>query len=188
MSHKDDRKRFQVVVLCEDENHYNFIRWYMIKMGFHNRKFFPKVSPLGEGSGKDFVEKNYATEVQAYRRKNYLNLILVIVIDADEKDVNGIKNELDVSLGRERRELDENIAIFVPKWHIETWMFYLEKNEEVDETERYKNKINISPKQAAEKLYEICKNSSVSLPENIPPSLKIVCTEELERLRFKVNK
>lgn len=183
MSHKNDRKGINVVILCEDEYHYGFIKNYMVNLGFSKYKIKPICAPSGKGSGKQFVKDNYAKRVKAYRsRKNNLSLILVVIIDADEQDISDIKNNLDISLGKEKRELDENIAIFIPKWHIETWMFYLETNEEVDENKRYKNKVTITPNEAAKKLYEICKNSLISLPENAPSSLKIACGQELKRL------
>ena len=54
------KRHADVIILCEDRAHTNFIRHYLKKRGFNNRKIriMPRCSPA---SGAQFVEANYAT-------------------------------------------------------------------------------------------------------------------------------
>ncbi len=159
----------QVVILCEDNQHYHALRAYLELLGFS--RFIQRKAVPGKGSGKDFVEKQYATELKAYRsKKGRLHIAMIVVIDADEHTVSEVKKQF-------VRNEDEKIAIIVPKWHIETWFYYIEGNV-CEEHEKYKNKVRIKPTQAAKKLYEKC---SPVLPQDAPPSLQDAC-REIQRL------
>lgn len=82
----------------------------------------------------------YPMEVKAYRsKKNYLAISLVVVIDADKYTVADRLHQLDTALEEDsqpRRQEEEQIAIFVPKRNIETWIYYLQ-GETVDEETAY---------------------------------------------------
>ena len=62
----------QVVVLCEDFTHFNFVRRYLVERGVEGRRIRGKVNPSGRGAGTQYVVTNYPVEVQAIRSKSYL--------------------------------------------------------------------------------------------------------------------
>ncbi len=131
-------KRYaKVIVLGEDRAHRNFIRHYLKKRGFNHRQIHVR----RQGSGKQFVLENYATEVKAYRSQaNHLSHALVTVIDADTQKVRDIHRCLEKRLQGDsihNRQTDERIAVLVPKRNIETWMVYL-LGSTVDEEKNYK--------------------------------------------------
>ena len=175
----------QVVRLCEDNQHFHFARKYLEHMGVNRRKIHSKTAPLGQGSGAQYVIDNYANELQVHRSKNYQkNIALVVLLD---EDTLGVKNRLDAlenavkNANLQPRQKDEKVALFVPVRNIETWLYYAETQQPVDDKEDYKKHISITPGEAAKKLAEdICPNG---LPNNAPSSLHDACLE-LKRLKL----
>jgi len=173
----------QVVILCEDKTHYHFARRYFQERGC--KRVFPKICPKGRGSGEQYVRENYAKELEAYRRQaNYLNIALVIVIDADMTSIEDRIKSLDKQTSQNPRSDTEKVAIFVPARNIETWFRYLDGHD-YNEEESYKSLYNkdkdTSPSKFAKKLAkEIC---SQGLPDDAPPSLFHAC-QELKRLQI----
>src|SRR5688500_16618310 len=90
-----------------------------------------RLSPPGQGSGEQYVLRQYPVEVRAVRRTNQFRPVgvsLVTVIDADTYTVLQRHEELDRRLdasNQERRHADEKLAILVPKRNIETWIHHL---------------------------------------------------------------
>ncbi len=174
----------QVIILCEDTVHYHFARKYFELLGFNNRKITGKFNPKGRsvGSGAEYVKKNYEKEITAFHSKNYLDYILVVIIDDDTKD--NAKN-----LYETYKPLpNESILVFSPVRNIESWFSYIDTGnfhvEEINEQGNitdYKSQFkNSKPTEFAKKLKnEICING---LPENAPASLHCACNE-LKRLK-----
>lgn len=130
----------EVVILAEDIQHQVFLRKFLIKIGFHPRKF-RLVPPLaGAGSGEQFVREHYSEELRIHRRKaNHKAVRLVIVTDADTRSVDERLRQLSTALvaaGEPDRASDEAVAIFVPRRNVETWIAYLGVRG-VDETTIY---------------------------------------------------
>ncbi|EDN70179.1 conserved hypothetical protein [Beggiatoa sp. PS] len=127
------------------------------------------------------MRENYAKELEAYRSKaNHLNIVLVIVIDADMTSIEDRIKSLDKKTSQNPRSDTDKVAIFVPARNIETWFRYLD-GYDYNEEESYKSLYNkgASPRKFAKKLAkEIC---SQGLPDNAPPSLFHAC-QELKRL------
>lgn len=174
----------QVFILCEDTVHYHFARKYFELLGFNSRKITGKYNPRGSsvGSGAEYVKENYEKEIKAFHSKNYLDYVLVVIIDDDTKD--NAKN-----LYQKYMPLpNETILIFSPVRNIESWFFYIdtdnfyveEKDEQGNITD-YKSQFkNSKPTEFAKKLKnEVCING---LPENAPASLRCAC-DELKRLK-----
>jgi hypothetical protein len=79
--------------------------------------------------------------VQAHRRRSAENIALVVGTDADERTVQQRVQRLAEVLqeaGREARSPQERIAIWVPRWNIETWLLFLNRRE-VNEVANYKD-------------------------------------------------
>jgi len=124
------KRRVQLVIVCEDLQQEVFARHFFIKRGFNRRTIRIQRPPTGKGSGEQGVRQQYPKEVRTYRRKrHHLTIKLAVVIDADPNfSVQQRQDQLDEALeadGQKIRLPDEQIAIFVPKRNIETWIHYL---------------------------------------------------------------
>ena len=178
-----NKQKMRLVVLCEDLQQEVFTRQFFFRRGFNKRKIKIKRNPNGKGSGEQFVRTAYAQEVRAYRSKSTYQLRgLVVMIDADTYTVEQRIKHLDTILendGQQKRQLNEKIAIFVPKRNIDTWIHYL-KEEPVDEKTAYsKLRREGECKPLVDQLVKkIC---PIGLPEDAPPSLVAAC-EELQRI------
>ncbi|MBK8817152.1 MAG: hypothetical protein IPN42_17350 [Methylococcaceae bacterium] len=173
----------QVFILCEDTVHYHFARKYFELLGFDKRKIRGDYNPRGRssGSGAVFVQTHYEKEVKAFKSKNYLERILIIIIDDDTKDnANNLYQKYNPLP-------NEAILIFSPVRNIESWFCYIDDGNAIIEDKDnngnvpdYKSRYrNSKPTAFAKKLKnEICLNG---LPENAPSSLHRACSE-LDRL------
>lgn len=175
----------QVIVLCEDKQHFHFARKYLEEQGINKRRIINKTAPPSQGSGAQYVIDNYANELKEHRSKNYQkNIALAVFLDEDTKGTQNRLNELESLLKKanlEPRQKNERVALFIPARNIETWFYYVDKQELIDETKDYKKHTSTEPSKVAKKLAnDICPNK---LPESAPPSLKNAC---LELMRLKV--
>ncbi|SLM32089.1 conserved hypothetical protein [Desulfamplus magnetovallimortis] len=175
-------KYTQVIILCEDRQQEVFARFFLIQCGIEKRRIRSKIAPYGKGSGEQFVRESYAAEVVALRSKNYLNVGLVVLIDADPgHDPDFRINELDDQLADKkiaRRAIDEKIGVFVPKRNIETWIHYL-KNPPVNEIDAYPKLLK--PGKCKPFVQNMAKSRKKPLAQDAPNSLKCACAE-IERL------
>ena len=177
------KRHADIIVLCEDRAHANFVRHHLKKRGFNHRQLRFISAPPGSGSGAQFVLQRYATEVRAYRSQaNYLSLALLTVIDADTQEVQQIHRRLEVQLQNaniENRKANECIALLVPKRNIETWVVYLQ-GIPVDEESDYKG----------HPLAKNYKHAGITLAEQLgqepkadsPKSLQVAWSELKHRL------
>ena len=137
------KRGVRVVLLVEDEALERFVRCVLLAFGFRTRDIRVERSPKGQGSGKDWVTRNYPAEVRVHRSKAgyQQNIALVVGVDADEQTVVERVRKLDLALegaGLGKREPVEKLCLMIPRWHIETWLLYL-SGFEVDEETTYKN-------------------------------------------------
>jgi len=174
----------QVFILCEDTVHYHFARKYFELLGFNSRKIKGKYNPKGRsvGSGAEYVKENYEKEIRAFHSKNYLDYVLVVIIDDDTKDNIRQIYQKYVPLP------NETILMFSPARNIESWFYYIDtgnfdaedKDEKGNVTDYKSQYRNSKPTEFAKKLKnEICING---LPENAPASLHHAC-DQLNRLK-----
>lgn len=189
-------KASQIIVLCEDQAHEVFVRRFLKsgwKRGPHDIRVEPY--PKGKGSGKKFVQDNAANQVKAYRSRQ-ASTVLIIVLDADEKEVASIQNlfykEIEDHTKKKGRGEKEQIAYVIPKWHIQTWLAYLD-GQEVDETDKktYKNAYGAKSRRDRKKVHQLvddlaekCKNRTRL--QSPPESLATACTE-FERIRAALS-
>ncbi|MFI3122804.1 MAG: hypothetical protein QX194_02575, partial [Methylococcales bacterium] len=112
----------QVFILCEDTVHYHFARKYFELLGFNSRKIKGKYNPKGRsvGSGAEYVKENYEKEIRAFHSKNYLDYVLVVIIDDDTKDNIRQIYQKYVPLP------NETILMFSPARNIESWFYYID--------------------------------------------------------------
>ncbi len=110
------------MVLSEDRTLERFVRecLHALRVQTHEIRFLS--SPAGRGSAKQWIDREYPAQVQAHRRRGFENIALVVATDADEQTVKErVQRLADVlqEAGREARASQEQIAIWVPRWHIE---------------------------------------------------------------------
>ena len=169
----------QVVILCEDRAQYHFVRKYLQLHGV--TKVHQRMAPPGRGSAEHWVRCQFPPEVRGYRsRRSYRNIALAVMIDADRYSVAQRKDQLDSSLassppGQNARGDGENIAIFVPKWSLETWFRFLEGANWTEETSYRTRYRSAAPTEYAGMLFDACRQQQ--LPCKRPPSLSDACEE-----------
>ncbi|NLS98241.1 MAG: hypothetical protein GXX96_39430 [Planctomycetaceae bacterium] len=165
-----------------------FAREVLLKLGYHRKELRVLPYPVGRGSAKQWIEKQYPLETQAYRRKaSHQRVGLLVGTDADESSVEGRCQRLACALesnGLTPRSDNEHIALWIPKWHIETWILFLSGeavNEEADYKDRMKH-VQIPFARIAEVFVERYRATD-KVPGDMLPSLDIAITET-ERLDF----
>lgn len=183
---------YRITVLCEDKNQYDFISSYAKLLGA------TKINRLTHAHNNGTVLKYYPDAAKSYRKYATQNIVLAVMIDADEKTIQERLREFDEKLDIEKYKLNQNtrfdnekILIFVPIRNIESWFYYIDTKNTDGETLKgsdgklisYKNKypnkdidVNLFAKKLKE---EICLNG---LPKNAPSSLRHACNE-LDRLK-----
>ncbi|MEA5619431.1 hypothetical protein VB711_16505 [Cronbergia sp. UHCC 0137] len=174
------QRRLQITILCEDRQQEVFARYFLNKRGFTGTI---KTLICLKGAGEQFVRERYPKEVKAYRSRNYISGMLVVLIDADKKTVEERLQQLDNALLEDSqpiRQPGEKILIIVPKRNIETWIYYLQ-GKIVDEETKYLEfeKNESACKSDVEQLAIQC--SQGLLDESAPSSLQIACGE-LQRI------
>ena len=166
-----------VVILCEDLMHLNFVRRYLTSPRYSVTANLRQYVPVRPGAGSQHVIKNYPLEVKALRSRSYLRAGLVAVIDADTSSIEDRLRQLKTSLverGQHDRESTDRIALLSPKRNVETWIFRLLGND-ANEEEDYKKRVSTSDiKQAVAAFANVCpqKPAEISLP-----SLRHACDE-----------
>ncbi len=178
-------KASQIIVLCEDKAHEVFAKRFLKKgWGIKPRAIRVPPYPEGKGSGKRHVVDSISRETEALRER-HASTILLVIQDADELSVDRVKSNLDVKLLSPRSN-NEPIAYIIPKWHIQTWIAYL-NGENVDEADKetYKNiygKISElkDTHPFIDRLANICRENE---PLESPPDSLAAACEEFNRIR-----
>lgn len=171
-------KASQIIILCEDKAHEVFAKRFL-KKGWRVKPRSIRVLPYpnGKGSGKKHVVDNISLETELLRQRQ-ASTILLVIQDADELSVQQAKSNLDTQLLLPRGN-DEPVVYIIPKWHIQTWIAYLD-GKDVDEETKYNNQYGkISETKEGhpliDKLADICKENK--LLESPPASLSAACVE-----------
>ncbi len=182
----------QVILLCEDHLMEVFLRRFLSKgWGIKQRAIRVMSYPRGQGSGEQFVRKQYPNQLKAFRkRQQRASTILVVALDADTDTVEQHHLELAkacVHANIEPRQDGESVIHLVPKHHIETWLAYLAKLS-VNEEQEYKNRYGFRKRESdihplVDGLAHSCKNNLHLV--SAPPSLLRTC-KEFERIRGKL--
>jgi len=172
-----------VIVLCEDNRTFSFMRFYLKRCGINHRAIRPVISP--GGSGFTFVINSFPGQIDAYRlAKARMGACLIAVVDADTRTVAQRLGEMDRKLTeaeeprvRAIRIEDEKIARLVPRRNIETWIEALNSSS-VNETENYKETIRRTDEEwralipvASEAFYALTRPNA-DLPEDLIGSLR----------------
>lgn len=165
-----EARQGQWLILGEDRQHQGFIYHWLRGRGVPIGKILLLPLPAGKGAGEQYVRRQYAQQVEDLRRRNYLTLALIVVIDADTATIKHRTDELDACIARQR---EERIALVIPRRNIETWIRYL-TDPPVDEETDYKARIAdfAVTRQAARALANLS-----TAPGDAPDSLRRFFTE-----------
>jgi hypothetical protein len=178
-------KASKITILCEDKAHEVFVKRFL-KKGWDIKPHAIRTPPYpnGKGSGKKYVEGNLSLEAEALR-KRHASTILLVIQDADELFVDRVKSNLDAKIQPPRRDT-EPIVYIIPKWHIQTWIAYLD-GEAVDEADKntYGEKYSkISVQKDAHRFTDrLADNCKENIQLESPPNSLVAACEEFNRIR-----
>jgi hypothetical protein len=135
-----DKKKVRVTLLVEDRTLERLAREVLLKFGFSRHEMYVIKYPVGRGSAKQWIDRQYPEQVKLYRSKanHQARIALLVGTDADQLTVQQRQNQLEAALQSAEfssREVAERIALWIPRWHVETWLRALsglEANEETD--------------------------------------------------------
>lgn len=178
------RRESKLVLLCEDRQHEAFLRRFLKLKGWHPRAMRVERSPMGSGSGEQWVrERCYPKELRSLR-VNHVSAKLMVMIDGDRSSPAERAEAFDRACDAQdvpRREPDEPVAYLVPTRNIETWIVYL-GGEDVDEKTVYpKLERERECADAVKALEQMCGTPSLRRPA--PPSLTATCDEYGTRIQ-----
>jgi hypothetical protein len=176
-------EKYRVNIICEDKEHYYFIRSFLSSQGFNKYKIHtPYGLPEGSQSGEQFVREHFTAGYQAYARGKE-NTLLVVMQDVDkpDKEPEDIKNKYKQLLD-EQKATDKLLLVF-PKRNIETWFEWLgqtpprtEISETTDFSQKHYNAKPAAVGSAAGALYSKS-HTAPSVCDNAPNSLIYACGE-----------
>lgn len=168
-------KPAQLIVLCEDKQQEVFVRRFLKHRTNHPIRVMS--APTGEGSGEQFVRKQYPRQLRALRAST-VNAVLVVIIDGDTAGRTKRMRQLDEScrlLDVPPRTVTDPVIVLVPKRNIETWLAYLD-GATVDETTNYpKLEKAGNCKEHVRVLAGMCSGGQLRQPA--PQSLVAACDE-----------
>ena len=160
----------QYLILCEDKQTQCFIRYFLLRHLIERKKIRCLPLPM-QGCGEQYVREGYPIELQKIRSKNFNDIVLFVCIDADVHSVADrykvFDNECTMRNIPNRTSL-EPVVFIVPKRNIETWIEWLEDNEEINEAVLYPHrKKEDECKPQAEKLADMFINN-IDLSSALP--------------------
>jgi hypothetical protein len=117
-------------LLCEDHKTAKFARGLL--QPIFSRPPEVRVAPRGGGSAEQWVVERYPIEVKKLHAiRATEKAALVVFVDGDSAGV-------EARLSALSRSEENRVAILVPTWSIETWLFWLCVRHPVNETTAYK--------------------------------------------------
>lgn len=177
------KRKADVVILCEDQDHETFIRRFLQQKGWDSRRM--RVVPFGTGAADKHVADSLPEELQALRNR-HAKTILVVMIDGDRYGVDERLRWLEHACrqaGVLWRSDRERVAIFVPTWNLETWFHYLGGNS-VTEGKKDYPRLN-KPSDCQELVETLCTMCDAqNLRKPAPPSLERACEEYHGRVKL----
>ena len=174
------RRGVRVTVLVEDRALERFVREVLLLLRFQRHEMRFVMHQAGRGSAKQWVEQRYPSEVRAHRKEaHHQQIILLVGTEADEQTVADRFRYLASKLtdaGLADRNDNERIALWVPKWNVETWFLHL-SGEGVDEKKDYKTKLRNPDYRAVAREFVSRFRMSPSEHSAALPSLKVAFKE-----------
>lgn len=169
----------EIVILCEGKQDEVFLRRFLKQNGYGPHRVRCRPYPAGRGSGKQFVQNEYAKEVVEHRRRAArMNIALIVMHDCDTNTTEEVRTMLAVRArleGSAMRSPHERIALLFPRRNIETWIQFLQNGEVVDESKAYRNLARES--ECHDAVDRLANKTEYRLSPSVPPSLREACAE-----------
>ena len=175
---------YRVRVLCEDNNHYHFIRSFLGTQGFNERRIVTSFDlPEGSQSGEQFVRQHFAGEYKEYAHGEE-NVLLVVMQDIDtaHRQPKDAMDEFNKLVGGTIAVSDKLLMAF-PKRNIETWFEWIKHdpprvavNESMDYRQKHFGAKPARLGKEAGAIYNTSRNDA-SVCDNAPASLLHACNE-----------
>ena len=104
----------EVTILCEDIDQERFIREYLICCGLDDRRIKDFGNPKGKTikNNNALIVKHYPELIKSYRSRNYRNIAVVVMIDADEDSLDDRMRSLNIALDETAGNLNVRIQVF----------------------------------------------------------------------------
>lgn len=167
----------EIVILCEGKQDEVFLRRFLKQNGYGHHRVRCRPYPAGRGSGKQFVQDEYAKELVEHRRRaRRMNIALIVMHDCDTETMEVSRAILE---GSGTRSANERIALLFPRRNIETWIHFLQDGGPVDESTRYRKLLRESECHSV--VDHLASKDEYRLSADVPPSLRAACTE-LQRI------
>jgi hypothetical protein len=134
-----DCRDARVVVLCEDQRHYHFVRGFPAAKGIRSDRIRPMMAPPGGGSGEQFLREQFPRELKAHRSRHG-NVLLIVCVDQDRSGQDRAKELADACAAQAVPLASKNdrLLMLIPARNIETWLYLVEQAGSVDEVADYK--------------------------------------------------
>ena len=182
-------KSVRVEILGEDTRGQaqQFIWRVLQKLGFNSRLFHKTSAPAGKGMGIKFVEEEFP-KLLVDHRKLFIkskSVRLIVCCDADKKTTADRRKGLIQAVeqaGLHNVASQEGVAILIAKYHIETWLEYLEGHE-ANEDDEYKHRKGKQGDvgQAVSRFAGYVTNPQ-SMPNDVLPSIRAAVEEICKEL------
>jgi hypothetical protein len=137
-----DAAQLDVIVLCEDARQERFASRLLVRKGVHRRRITVVRPPDAKGSAEAWVRAQFVEQVRKLRSKRHrAGLRLLVLTDGDALGHEARKRTLDDALaqaGMARRDAEEPMALTIPTWSIESWLWWLVEGGAIDEAKSLK--------------------------------------------------
>lgn len=179
-----------VVILCEDEQHAFFARYFLRCKGWDSKNFRVEKGIRGKGSGEQFVRENLPVELKKMRQFRREARALIIVTDADNYTVDErlgfLRNEC-TNQGVEPWSDDEPVFILIPRWEIQNWLAYLSGDRLVGEGQSNYG-ADRDPSSWRDGVQKLAKMCDLGKLEDTPPESLVRACGEYKRFREMVRR
>jgi hypothetical protein len=168
-----------IIVLCEDQEHQNLVRRYLIRAGHRSHTFHFLPLCGRDGSGAQYVRVHFPKQVTICRGilGRRTGCLLIVITDADDHSVRERERTLQHELTQSHHDsvtATEPIVILIPKWQVETWIKCL-LGQPMNEGDRNSDRPPVTPdqiKEATETLFEWTRHGA-QIGATCVPSLEL---------------
>ena len=145
-------KEYHYVILCEDKQMQTFVTHFLRDQDVERHHIRTIPMPGSKGSGEQFVRDHLDAELKELRRRSYNRNALIVLTDADNLSVEGRIQALQKEVSEYAISKMNDVLLWIPKRHIETWIYYLRDEKNVDEETRYDHHVMLKCKEESKKL------------------------------------
>lgn len=170
-------QRVRVVLLAEDRTLERVAVGILAALGVRNREITTRPYVVARNA-KLWVTEQYHREVDAFRSRAAFqkDLALVVATDADQQSVIERTRVLDDSLVAAQlvaRVPNERVILWIPKWHIETWIAWslgYSTTEDAPDA-HHVDRLRWKPAEVGSRFVEEYRKYPNNVGQDVPPSM-----------------